>query len=122
MTLVQETGTGITYSGSWSTSSTSTALGSKMRVTSARSASVTYTFTGRGVTFVSRKSTSSGKVAVYVDGKLATTLDLYYNGTLYRWVSFTKAFPTSGHHTLKLVNLATSGRPKLYIDGFATVR
>ena len=57
VTLVQETGTGITYSGSWSTSSTSTALGSKMRVTSARSASVTYTFTGRGVTFVSRKST-----------------------------------------------------------------
>jgi hypothetical protein len=122
LTLLQETGTGITYSGNWTTSSTSTALGSKLRVTSAKSASVTYTFTGRGVTFVSRKSRTSGKVAVYVDGKLATTLDLYYNGTLYRWVSFTKAFPTSGKHTLKLVNLATSGRPRLYIDGFATVR
>ena len=51
-----------------------------------------------------------------------TTLDLYYNGTLYRWVSFTKAFPTSGHHTLKLVNLADLRPAKLYIDGFATVR
>jgi hypothetical protein len=122
VTLRQETGTGITYAGSWATSSTSTALGGKLRLTSAKGASVTYTFTGRGVSFVVRKQSTAGKVAVYVDGGLAATLDLYSSATVVRYVAYVKMFPTSGKHTIKLVNLATSGRPRLYVDGFGTIR
>jgi hypothetical protein len=122
MTLRQETGTGIVYSGSWTSSSTSTALGGKIRSTSSKGASVSYTFTGRGVSFVSRKGTTSGKVSVYLDGTYIGSVDLYASATTVRWIAWAKTNPTSAKHVLKIVNQATSGRPRLYIDGFATIR
>jgi hypothetical protein len=97
-------------------------LGGKIRSTSAKGASVTYTFTGRGVSFVSRRGTTSGKASVYLDGHLVATVDLYSSSTTVRWVAWAKTNATSAKHVLKIVNLATSGRPKLYIDAFATIR
>jgi hypothetical protein len=120
--LRQETGTGIVYGGSWTTTSTSTALGGKVRVASAKGAYVTYTFTGRGVSFISRKGTTSGKASVYLDGHLVATVDMYGSATTVRWVAWAKTNMTSAKHVLKIVNLATSGRPRLYIDAFATIR
>jgi hypothetical protein len=122
VTLRQETGTGIAYSGSWAWAASSSALGGKLRYTSTKGAAVSYTFTGRGVSFVTRKGTTSGKAAIYLDGVLVTTLDLHSSTTVGRWVVYGKSYSASGKHVLKIVNLATSGRPRLYVDGFATIR
>jgi len=122
MTLRQETGSGIAYGGSWGSASSSSALGGRLRYTSNRYAWVTYTFTGRGVSFVSRKGPTSGKIAVYLDGVRVATPDLYGSSTTVRWVTWSRTLASSGKHTLKIVNLGTSGRPRFYIDGFATIR
>jgi hypothetical protein len=121
-TLRQETGTGIAYHGTWASASVSSALGGKYRYTSSSGAYVTYTFTGRGFSFVSRKGTTSGKAAVYLDGVRVATVDLYAASTTMRWIGYATTSATSANHVLKIVNLATAGRPRLYIDGFATIR
>jgi hypothetical protein len=122
LNLRQETGTGIVYRGTWATASSASALGGKARYTSSKGASVTYTFTGRGVSFISRKGTNSGRAAVYIDGVLVANLDLRASATTMRWIAYARMLSVSRTHVLKIVNLATPGRPRLYVDGFATIR
>ncbi len=120
--LRSQTGTGIWYHGSWATGSSTTATGGTYRYTGSHGAYVAFTFTGRGVAFIARKRSSGGKVSVYLDGVRVGTIDLYSASPTARWVAYTKMYPSSGRHVLKLVDQATSGRPKLYVDGFATIR
>jgi hypothetical protein len=122
VSLHQETGKGIVYHGTWAASSSGSALGGKVRYTSSKGAYVTYTFTGRGFSFVSRKGSTSGKATIYLDGKLIATVDLHAGSTAVRWVAYAWTSSTSKKHVLKIVDLATSGRPRLYVDGFATIR
>jgi hypothetical protein len=122
VSLRQETGTGIVYHGSWASAASSSALGGRLRSTTSMGAYVTYAFTGRGFSFVSRKGTTSGKASIYIDGVYLATVDLYASTTTMRWVAYAKTYATSTKHVLKIVNLATSGRPRLYLDGFATIR
>ncbi len=66
-----------------------------------------------------------GRAAIYVDGKYETTVDTYakVNGNqVYKWDS---GGLTKGTHTIKVVNLATAGRPRIDINamsGFWDIR
>lgn len=74
------------------------------------------------IAVVGRRGPSSGKARVYVDGQLAATIDLYRSSLRTRTVVFSKSWTTVAPHTVRVVVLGTSGRPRVDIDGFAILR
>jgi hypothetical protein len=93
-----------------------------VKYASIRGASVSYTFTGRAVAIVTTKSATRGKANVYLDGVLVVTVDPYSATTAYRSVVWTKTWASAGTHTVKIVVVGTSGRPRLDIDAMAVIK
>ena len=82
------------------------------------SPAATYTFTGRGVGFVTTRGPSRGKVEVWIDGVRKATLDLYSAGTHYRQLVYQASWPTAGSHTIRIRALGTLHRPRVDFDAF----
>jgi hypothetical protein len=120
--LVQQTTSAITYRGTWSTSSRAEYSGGSVRYTASPTATASYTFTGRGIGLVTTTGTTRGQVKVYIDGVLVRTVDLYSSSLAYRRLAFSQMFASSGTHTIKLVPVGTSGRPRIDLDAFAVIR
>jgi hypothetical protein len=68
------------------------------------------TFTGTGIAWVGPIGPTRGSARVYVDGKLAGTVQLHRSAFHARQVLFQKHFATKGQHTIRIV-VARSGRP-----------
>jgi hypothetical protein len=96
--------------------------GGSARYASAAGASASYTFTGRSIGFVTSRGPYRGAVRIYVDGVLATTIDLYAATDTFRYVAFARTWSTSGTHTIKAVVVGTAGRPRVVVDAFEVLR
>jgi hypothetical protein len=118
--LVEQSSSGITWSGTWSTVSSTSYSGGSARTATAAGASASYTFSGRAFAVVVRRDPSYGQLRVYLDGTLVSTVD---TGSVaaYRYVITGKTF-TAGTHTLKLVVVGTSGRPRVVLDALEVMR
>jgi hypothetical protein len=90
--------------------------------TGSKNAWLTRTFTGRGVAWVAILGSARGKAQVWIDGTLATTVDLYRSSTHYRRVAFSRSWSTSGEHTIRIVVLATSGHPRVEVDALVVLK
>ena len=82
---------------------------------------VARSFTGHAIALVGSKGPGRGKARVYVDGVLAKTVDFYRSTAVHRQVVFTRSWATAGPHTLKVVVLGTTGRPRVDVDAFVVV-
>ena len=120
--LLQQSATGISYSTGWKKSTKAAYSGGTVKYARSKGAWVKLTTTGRVFTFITTKAPSRGKAKVYVDGKLAATIDLRAASSAYRVQAWTRSFSTSGTHTIKVVLLGTSGRPRVDADAFAVLR
>jgi hypothetical protein len=120
--LVQQTGSAIKYSSTWTTASSSSYSGGSLRYAKRSSASATYQFTGRAVAFVTTRASSRGSVRIYVDGTLASTVSLQSSSTSYRYVAWQKAWTSAGTHSIKLVVVGTAGHPRVDVDAFAILK
>ncbi|MYV42957.1 N-acetylmuramoyl-L-alanine amidase [Streptomyces sp. SID1328] len=118
--ILQETSA--TRSGTWTTKSSASYLGGKSLSSSTKNASLTWTFTGRSVAWVVSRASASGQADIYVDGTRLTTADLKSSATAYRNALWTKTWPTSTKHTLKIVVRATTGRPAITTDGIVYLK
>jgi hypothetical protein len=63
-----------------------------------------------------------GIARVYLDGRLVARVSLLSRTAAVRRLVFTRAWPRSGTHTIRLVNEATRGRPRIDLDGFVIRR
>ena len=106
----------VTFSGTWSTGSASSAYGGALRYASTGGRSAFFTFTGTDVALVSTKSSNRGQAAVFIDGvkvdaQPTTTaidpLDLYASARTFRRVVFSAHFDTAGTHTVEIRVLGT---------------
>jgi subtilisin family serine protease len=120
--LVQESTSLATYAGTWSTTTTSTALGGKMRTSTSAGSTVEFQFTGRAIGIVAPKGSTRGSVKVYVDGAYVQTVSLYRSSTQSRVVVFATSWELAGRHRVKLVTVATSGRTRVDIDGVVILK
>jgi hypothetical protein len=120
--LYQETTSLATYSGTWSTVNYTGASGGRERYATRAGASVSFRFVGRAVAVIAPKGSTRGSAKVYVDNVYAGTISLYRSSTLNKVVVFGKSWTSSGTHTVKLVVVGTSGRPRVDIDAFAILR
>ncbi|GAB2815123.1 hypothetical protein GCM10027073_53740 [Streptomyces chlorus] len=118
--ILQETSA--TKSGTWSTKSSSNYLAGKSYTSSAKNASLTWTFTGRSVAWVASRATTSGQAHIYVDGAKTATVDLKSSTTKYRDAIWTKTWSTSAKHTVKIVVAGTGGRPAVTTDGLVYLK
>ncbi|MEV8206423.1 N-acetylmuramoyl-L-alanine amidase [Streptomyces sp. NPDC079189] len=118
--ILQETSA--TKTGTWTTKSSSSYLGGKSYSSSSKSASLTWTFTGRSAAWVVSRASTSGQAYVYVDGTKVATVDLKSSTTKYRDALWTKSWSTSAKHTVKIVVVATSGRPTITTDGLVYLK
>jgi len=76
-----------------------------VHATTSNGDSVSYTFNGNGIDYISEKSDGYGLVDVYVDGALQTTVDANAAGIHHQGsqVLFSVSSLAAGQHTLKLV-------------------
>lgn len=106
------------YTGAWATSHCACALGLAQRKTSVKGAKVKITARydqGSYVGLVMAKGPQRGKAKIFLDGKLATTIDTYATSNTNRVVTYSK-WLAAGKHTVKVVNVATKGRPRIDLD------
>lgn len=68
------------------------------------------------------RATGSGQAYVYVDGTRVATVDLRSSTTKYRDAIWTRTWPATATHTVKIVVVGTSGRPALTTDGLAYLK
>ena len=120
--LLQQTSTSIRWSSGWTTGKSTSYSGGSVRYATRSGRWVSYRFTGRGIALVTTKATSRGKVRVYLDGVSQGTVDLASTTTAFRVLAWQKTWGASGTHTIKVVALGTSGRPRVDVDAFAVLR
>ena len=116
--LRQQNGTGVTYSGTWTTRSSSSASGGSTRYATKSGAWVKFSFTGRAVALVAPKGASRGSAKVYVDGTYVGTVSAYRSSITVEVVLFARHWGASGSHKVKLVLTGTANHPRFDIDAF----
>jgi hypothetical protein len=117
----QDTSTALRYSGTWRSSSSSSATGGSTKYATAKGASVSYTFTGSSIAWVSPRSTIRGSADVYIDGVFKATVSTYASSFQSRRIVFAYSWSTNGTHTIRIVNRATSGHPRIDVDAFVRI-
>jgi subtilisin family serine protease len=122
VSLYQEGTSLATYGGTWSTVTTSSASGGRLRAASRAGASVTFRTSGRAMAVVGRLGPANGQAKVYVDGVYVRTVDFHRTTTRSRVVVFQRSWAASGTHTIKVVVVGTAGHPKVEIDAFPVLR
>ena len=115
---VYQSSSGVTYTGTWSTQSSSAFSGGSTRYSTKAGSSASFKTTGRSYGVVSTRASTRGKVKVYVDGVLKGTITLTASSTANRRLVYVTSFATSASHTIKLV--VASGRVDL--DAFVVLR
>jgi hypothetical protein len=120
--LTQNSSASLVYTGSWATSSNASNSGGSAKSSSTAGSSVSYTFNGRAVSWVTTAGTAMGEVEVWVDGVKVGTVDTTAAATAYRQVVFGKSWSGYASHTIKLVIVGTVDRPAGILDAFEVVR
>ena len=109
---------GFGYTGAWTTGSSTPYYGGTYRSTSAADATVTATAYTDQISVIGAKSPTSGQATVTVDGVVKATIDAYATTAVARQTLATISLPY-GSHTVTVTNLATPGRPRLFLDALA---
>jgi hypothetical protein len=120
--ITQQTSTAVKYTGAWSTATSSSYLGGSVKYATGAGASASYTFTGRSIAFMTTRASGRGTARIYIDGVLASTVNLQSSTTAYRYVVFLKTWTAAAAHTIKVVVVGTPGHPRVDIDAFAILR
>jgi len=69
---------------------------------------------------VADEDSAHGSAKVYVDGAPKATVNTRSSSARNRVIAYKFEWASSGAHTLKVVNVATSGHPRITVDGFLT--
>jgi hypothetical protein len=108
----------------WARTSCTCAIGDSMLRTSTRDASLSTAVDGRGtprrVALIMAKGPARGRAAIYWDGRLVKTVDTYARANSNRVVMWDVEVRGSARHTVRVVNLATAGRPRIDVDAYVS--
>lgn len=106
--------------GTWSTSSCTCFNGGATSWTTSAGASMSFTVqtsvAGQYVALVMPEATNRGKATMTIDGNAAGTVDTFAATSLNRVIVWQGKLGAAGKHTVKVMNQATAGRPRIDID------
>ena len=117
----QQTGSGISYHGSWVARTGHAYLDGAGRASHAKGATVTYTFIGRGVAWIAPVGPSMGSATVSIDGTKVATVSLHTATSRTGRLAFAHSWTKSGRHTLTIRVAATAGHPWIAVDEFVVL-
>ena len=111
---------GSLFSGSWLTTSDPRNYGGTVESSSTAGDAFTFDAFGTAVAWVAITGPNHGAAKIYVDGVYSKTISTYSKTIHRRRVVWTKlaALPLV-IHTIKIVNLATPGHPRITVDAMA---
>jgi GH25 family lysozyme M1 (1,4-beta-N-acetylmuramidase) len=116
--FTQQNNSAVQYGAGWSTLLTSAASGGSLATTRTAGSWASYAFTGNGISWVAYRGPNRGSAQVWIDGVLTATVSMYSSTYKAKQIVFAASWPANGTHTIKIVNLATAGHPRIDIDGF----
>jgi hypothetical protein len=109
------------YTGTWTTTSFTGAWGGTAKYATAANASATFACAScSAIAWVTDEDPQHGSAKVYVDGVLKATVNTNTSSKKNRVIAYTLGWAGNGPHTLRIVNAATSGHPRVTVDGFLT--
>jgi hypothetical protein len=109
-TRLGETAAAIVYRGSWSTARYAAYSGRQVKYATKRGSTASLVFTGKGIAWMGPVGPTRGTARVYVDGKFVRTVNLRRSSFHARVLLFSKALPSGGQHTIRIL-VTSSGRP-----------
>lgn len=112
----------IAFSGTWTTQTGSWASGSQQKFTTGLNASVSFTkefLADQHIGLVMAQGPARGSADIYVDNVKVGTVNTYATVNDNRRIFFDRKM-TAGSHTVKIVDQATAGHPRIDIDAFLT--
>jgi hypothetical protein len=123
-TTAQESSAAVAYD-TWKSVAQSHATDGTYRSSGSAQATVTVTFTGTGIDWVTAKGDAYGRAAVRIDGLSQGTVDLYQRATAWRSVVAFSGL-SAGSHTMVIQVLgqkdAAARSAKVVVDGFVVHR
>lgn len=112
----QETSTALTYSGTWRTSTTTSASGGAQRYTTVAGAKATITLTNvRQFAIVGPRSSTRGSFEVWVNGAKVATVSEKATTTVYRRVLYVRGL-TSGVGVAHTIEIRAVGNGRIDLD------
>ena len=112
----------MTYSKGWTVANCTCWLGGTAHYTSAKNASVTFhtpkpvDASGVRLALLMPKGPNRGSAALYIDGVYKGTLNSHSPNKVNGRITYQMLLPGTAAHTVKIVNLATPGHPRIDID------
>ena len=100
----QRNSTKLTYTGTWTKVTSAGSSGTGYSYTTTLGKRALLTFTGREVIYVAPKTTKSGYVKVYADGKLIGRFNLRTSSTQLGRIIASKTWTAGGAHTMRVQN------------------
>ncbi|HEY4228262.1 MAG TPA: glycoside hydrolase family 25 protein [Candidatus Limnocylindrales bacterium] len=116
--LTQQSSASVTYGGTWHSATSSSASGGSLKYTYARGAWAQLRFTGSSIAWVAAIGPSRGSAYVYIDGVLKGSISLNAASSHARQIVYAYNWSTNGVHSIKIVDRATSGHPRIDVDAF----
>lgn len=120
--LPQQTYTGLRWKGTWRLATHASFSAGTDRYAITAGASMTYSFTGRAIGWVTTLGPDRGIAKVYLDGTLVATIDTHAASLVYRRVVFARSWGSSGFHTIRIVVAGTAGHPRVDVDALEVLR
>jgi hypothetical protein len=109
------------YTGKCPTATFAGAWGGTAKYSTAASASATFSCAScDAIAWVTDEDSQHGSAKVYVDGVLKATVGTKAASKLNRVIAYAFQWASDGAHTLRVVNVATAGHPRVTVDGFLT--
>lgn len=116
----EETDAHVTWTGAWSNILDAGASGGSRKYSNdtTKPASCTFKFTGTCIKWIGTEAANRGKSEVWIDGSLATTVDLYNSSTVKQQVIYENSSLSSGTHSIliKVTNTKNSSSTGYYSD------
>jgi len=92
----------LAYTGTWNTSTTTSASGGSFLYTNSAGGAVTISFTGTYLSWIAKKSAVYGVAKVTLDDKTPVMVDLYSASTIYQQKVWNTGTLAAGSHTVKI--------------------
>jgi hypothetical protein len=108
--------------GTWRTLSNPGYLGGVALGATAAGSSATWRFTGSSAAIAVSRAAQSGRMRVFVDGDDQGVIDLGSPRTVYRQAIWSRSWPTSSQHTVRVEVEGTPGRPGVVLDGLVYLK
>jgi hypothetical protein len=119
---IEQKGPASIYTGSWFTNEYAMHSGGSAALSVDRRSSVTFSFTGTGISWIAYRDEWSGIARVILDGTAETLIDTYASPAEARTAAFTATNLPSGVHTLTIEVTGTrspsSGGSWIWVDAF----